>query len=101
MRLTIKKRNRPVTKWTGDPRRHFIFKVDIQMASRHMKRCSAPLIIREMEINSTVRHHITSIRMAITERLQTITIEEDMNKGDPLDTTGKNIHRCSHCGKRY
>ena len=70
MRLTIKKRNRPVIKWTGDPRRHFIFKVDIQMASRHMKRCSAPLIIWEMEINGTVRHHITSIRMAITERLQ-------------------------------
>ena len=62
------------------------------MANKHMKRCTTSLMIREMQIKTSMRYHYTPVRMAAIQSLKAINAGEGVEKREPSYTVGGNAN---------
>ena len=93
------KNTQPNQIWGEDINRQ-LSKGNMQMANKHMKRCSTLLIFRNMQIK-TMRYHLTPVRMAVIKQFTKNKSWRKCRKGEPSCNVSGNANWYSHYGGQY
>ena len=84
----------------------YFSKNDIKMANEQIKASSISLILKEMQIKTTIRYHLTLARMGTVKNQQRIkqkmtSVDEDVEKQELLPTVSRNVKLCNSYRKWY
>ena len=77
--------------------RHFMKESE---ANKHMKTCSSSLVIRDMQIKITMRHHLTPVRMVFIKKSGDNRCWKDVEKQEHFHTVGESVNQFNHCGRQ-
>lgn len=92
-----KTENNLIQKLAEEATRHI--SKDIQMADSFMIRFSTSLIIRDIQIKTTIRYHLMLLEWLSSERQEMKSVDKSMEKRQPCAFIGGNINLCSQYGK--
>ena len=98
IKLNTKETNNPIMKWAKDMNRN-LTEEDIGMANKHVRKCSASLAIRKIQNKTTMRYHLTPVKMVKINKTGNNKCWRGCGEREPSCTVGGNVNWCSHSGK--
>jgi hypothetical protein len=92
-KLNTKRMNNPINKWASFQKKYKWL--------TNTKKYSTSLVIKEMQIKTSLRFHLTPVSLLLSRKQKTNNASKDVGETRPLHTFGENVNQCNHYGNQY